>query len=125
MQYTIETLSGYLKAEMVERETAAETADFVNAIVVALRSRGVFKLLISTRRSRPVFKVEEWKLSEALDQVMSIPGLKVAFVSDTREIAMSQEYIALLGKQRGLEFQAFGTEEQAAVAWLQGEDRKP
>lgn len=125
MQYTIETLSGYLKAEMVERETAAETADFVNAIVVALRSRGVSKLLISTRRSRPVFKVEEWKLSEALDQVMSIPGLKVAFVSDTREIAMSQEYIALLGMQRGLEFRAFGTEEQAAVAWLQGEDRKP
>lgn len=124
MQYTIETLSGYLKAEMVERETAAETADFVNAIVVALRSRGVFKLLISTRRSRPVFKVEEWKLSEALDQVMSIPGLKVAFVSDTREIAMSQEYIALLGRQRGLEFQAFGTEEQAAIAWLQDADQK-
>ena len=125
VQYTIETLSGYLKAEMVERETAAETAEFVNAIVTALRSRGVFKLLISTRRSRPVFKVEEWKLSEALDQVMSIPGLKVAFVSDTREIAMSQEYITLLGRQRGLEFRAFGTEEQAAVAWLQGADRKP
>jgi hypothetical protein len=34
-----------------------------------------------------VFKVEEWKLSEALDKVMSIPGLRVAFVSDTREIA--------------------------------------
>jgi len=124
VQYTIEILSGYLKAEMVERETAAETADFVNAIVAALRSQGVFKLLISTRKSRPVFKVEEWKLSEALDRVMSIPGLRVAFVSDTREIAMSQEYIALLGRQRGLEFQAFGTEEQAAVAWLQGADRK-
>jgi hypothetical protein len=65
------------------------------------------------------------KLSEALDRVMSIPGLRVAFVSDTREIAMSQEYIALLGRQRGLELQAFGTEEQAAVAWLQGADRKP
>lgn len=124
MQYTIEILSGYMKAEMVERETAAETAEFVNAIVAALRSKGVFKLLISTRKSRPVFKVEEWRLSEALDNVMSIPGLRVAFVSDTREIAMSQEYIALLGRQRGLEFQAFGTEEQAAIAWLQGADQK-
>ena len=28
MQYTIEILSGYLKAEMVERETALETAEF-------------------------------------------------------------------------------------------------
>ena len=124
MQYTIEILSGYMKAEMVERETAAETAEFVNAIVAALRSKGVFKLLISTRKSRPVFKVEEWRLSEALDNVMSIPGLRVAFVSDTREIAMSQEYIALLGRQRGLEFQAFGSEEQAAIAWLQDADQK-
>jgi hypothetical protein len=117
VKYTIELLSGYLKAEMVERETAAETADFVQAIVSALRSQAVFKLLISIRNSRPVFKVEEWKLSEALDQVMSIPGLKVAFAADTRELAMSQDYIALLGRQRGLQFEAFGSE-QAALAWL-------
>jgi len=124
MQYTIDTLSGYLKAEMVERETAAETAEFVDAIVAALRTRRVFKVLVSLRRSRPVFKVEEWKLSEVLDKVMSISGLKVAFVSDTRELAMSQDYIALLGRQRGLEFQAFGSEEQAAIAWLHGSDTK-
>jgi hypothetical protein len=123
VHYTIEILPGYLKAEMLERDTAAETAEFVEAIVQALRSsKGVFKALISTRKSRPVFKVEEWKLSEALDRVMSIPGLRVAFVSDTRELSMSQDYIALLGRQRGLEFQAFGADERAAIAWLQGED---
>lgn len=117
MRYTIEKLSGYLKAEMTERETAAETAEFVDAIVAALRAESVFKLLISIRKSRPVFKVEDWKLSEALDKVMSIAGLKVAFIADTKEVAMSQDYIALLGRQRGLEFQTFPTE-QAAVAWL-------
>ena len=121
MQYTIEILPGYLKAEMLERDTAAETAEFVEAIVQALRSKGVFRVLISTRKSRPVFKVEEWKLSEALDRVMSIRGLRIAFVSDTRELAMSQDYIALLGRQRGLAFQAFGTDDLAAIAWLQGE----
>lgn len=118
MQYTIETLSGYLKAEMVERDTALETAEFVDAIVAALRSKGVFKLLISIRKSRPVFKVEDWHLSQALDKVMSIPGLRVAFISDTRELGMSQDYIAFLARQRGLQFEAFATEE-AAVAWLQ------
>jgi hypothetical protein len=102
----------------VERESAAETAEFVDALVAALGSRGVYKVLISIRKSRPVFKVEDWKLSEALDKVMSVPNLKVAFIADTRELAMSQEYIALLGRQRGLEFEAFITE-QAAVAWLQ------
>jgi hypothetical protein len=117
MQYTIENLSGYVKAEMVERDTAAETAEFVTAIVAALKANPVHRLLISTRRSRPVFKVEDWKLSQALDQVMSIKGLRVAFVSDTKELTMSQQYIALLGRQRGLQFEAFASE-QAALAWL-------
>jgi hypothetical protein len=118
VRYKLEALPGYLKAEMVERETAAETAEFVDAMVDAVRDKGISRVLISTRKSRPVFKVEEWKLSEALERVMSIPGLRVAFVSDTREIAMSQDYIALLGRQRGLEFKAFGAQEAAAIAWL-------
>ena len=118
MKYTIEKLAGYLKADMVERDTAAETEEFVRAIVAAVRKDRMTRVLISTRKSRPVFKVEDWKLSEALEQVMSIPGLRVAFVADTRELQMSQEYIALLGRQRGLEFQAFPSE-PAAVEWLQ------
>jgi hypothetical protein len=119
VRYTIEKhRAGYLRAEMVDRDTAEETARFVTAIVEALHKEGALRLLISTRQSRPVFKVEDWKLSAALDQVMGIAGLKVAFVSDTRELAMSQDYIALLGRQRGLDFQAFGADEPAAVAWL-------
>ena len=39
------------------------------------------------------------------------------FISDSREIAMSQEYIALLGRQRGLEFECFSSE-QGAIIWL-------
>ena len=117
MRYSIEPGDGYLKAEMTERDTAAETAEFVEAIVVELRAKGAKKVLISIRDSRPVFKVEEWKLSAALDKVMSIPGLQVAFISDTRELQMSQQYIALLARQRGLKFEAFDSE-PAAVAWL-------
>jgi hypothetical protein len=117
LKYTIETLAGYMKAVMDERDTAAETEDFVRAIVAAVRKDRISKVLISIRKSRPVFKVEDWKLSEALEQVMSIPGLRVAFVADTRELQMSQEYIALLGRQRGLEFQSFPGE-PAAVEWL-------
>ena len=117
VRYTIDDKAGYLKAEMVERDTAEETAQFVEAIVEALRAHAAGKLLISIRDSRPVFKVEEWKLSAALDKVMRIPGLQVAFISDTREVQMSQQYIALLGRQRGLKFESFDSE-QAALAWL-------
>jgi len=118
MRYTIEKQEGHVKAEMFQRTTAEETAEFVDAIVAALRAPGApDKLLISIRDSRPVFKVEEWKLSAALDKVMSIDGLQVAFISDTRELQMSQQYIALLGRQRGLKFETFDSE-PAAVAWL-------
>ncbi len=117
MRYKIEPQAGYLKAEMVERDTAEETAAFVEAIVEALRAGRADRLLVSIRSSRPVFKVEEWKLSAALDKVMSIPGLKVAFIADVREVQMSQEYIALLGRQRGLQFESFDSE-AAALAWL-------
>jgi hypothetical protein len=117
VQYKIAPCAGYLKAEMVKRETAEETRQFVEAIVDALRSHAVFKVLISIRSSRPVFKVDEWNLSGALEKVMGLPGLKVAFIADTKEISMSQEYIALLAQQRGLAFRTFGAE-KAAVAWL-------
>ena len=103
---------------MTERDTAAQTAEFVAAIIAELRASGVARLLVSVRQSRPVFKVEDWKLSGALDQVAGIPGLRVAFVSDTRELGMSQDYIAFLARQRGLQFQAFRSED-AAVAWLE------
>ena len=117
MRYTIEKQDGHLKAEMLERDTAEETARFVEAIVERLSAGPVEKLLISIRDSRPVFRVEQWRLSAALDRIMRIPGLRVAFIADTRELQMSQQYIALLGRQRGLQFEAFDSE-AAALAWL-------
>lgn len=44
-------------------------------------------------------------------------GLRVAFISDSRELALSQEYIELIAKQRGLAFRTFASE-KAAVEWL-------
>jgi hypothetical protein len=118
VQFKIELRSGYLKAEMTERDTAAQTAEFVAALIAELRASRVPRALVLERRSRPVFKVEEWKYSEALAQLAKIHGLRVAFVSDTRELGLAQDYIAFLGRQRGLAFEAFGSED-AALAWLE------
>jgi hypothetical protein len=117
VQFKIELRPGYLQAEMTERENAAETAQFVGALIAELRASGVPRALVSVRRSRPVFKVEDWKFSEALAKLAQIRGLRVALLSDTRELRLSHDYIALLGRQRGLDFQAFGSEE-TALAWL-------
>ena len=117
MRYTIDVHPGYIKAEMRDRETGEETRTFVEAILAALRQSRLSRLLISVRASRPVFKVEQYGLSEALVQVAGT-GLRVAFIADSKEVGMSQEYIALLGQQKGLDFRTFATE-QEAIDWLQ------
>jgi hypothetical protein len=117
MRYTIEVGPHYIKAEMVDRDTAEETREFVDAILDALREHKRLRLLISTRSSRPVYKVESWNLSGALDQVAGMKGLKVAFLADSRELALSQQYIELLAVQRGLAFKTFDSEKRAAE-WL-------
>lgn len=124
MQFTIEKRAGYLKAEMLERDTAEETKQFVMAIGAELKKGGTPRVLISTRRSRPLYKVESWDLSSALEQLVALKErLRVAFVSDSRELALSHEYIELLARQRGLAFRTFANE-PAAIAWLT-EDTAP
>lgn len=119
MRYTIEIGPHYIKAEMVDRDTAEQTKAFVDAVLGALREHKLPRVLISIRESTPLYKVESWNLSGALDQVMGMKGLKVAFVADSKELAMSQQYIELLAQQRGLAFRTFKSE-KSAVDWLMG-----
>ena len=117
MRYTIVAGPQYIKAEMVERDTAEETKEFVHAILETLRKHKPPRVLISIRSSRPLYKVDSWNLSGALDQMVPLKGLQVALVADSRELAMSQEYIALLARQRGVDFRTFAAEKEAAE-WL-------
>lgn len=116
MRYTIDVHPGYIKAEMRGRETGEETRTFVTALLAALGEHRIARVLISVRESRPVFKVEEWGFSDAISKVLRT-GLRVAFIADSKEVAMSQEYIALLGQQKGLAFRSFAAESEA-VEWL-------
>jgi hypothetical protein len=117
MRYTIQLMEGYLRAEMRGRDSAEETRQFVDAILQAVRNDKQSRILISIQESRALFKLEDWKFSEALEEALRIAKLKVAFIADSKEVSMSQEYIALIGRQRGFDFQAFGSEAEA-VAWL-------
>jgi hypothetical protein len=117
MRYTIEIGPHYIKAEMIDRDTAEETREFVDAVLAALREHKLPRVLISTRESRPLYKVESWNLSGTLEQLAGMQGLKVALLSDSKELAMSQQYIELLAQQRGLAFKTFKSEKPAAQ-WL-------
>jgi len=121
MRTTYEFQAGILIAEMIERETAEETSEFVRGLLAALRERGGNRVLISVRNSRPLFKVEDWRLSAAMDEIKAIPAFRVAFIADAREINMSQEYICVLLRQRSIEGRVFADKSEA-LAWL-GEAR--
>jgi hypothetical protein len=117
MRFTIAQREGYLLAEMHQRETSEETAEFVRGIVAGLAEHGAARLLISVHNSRPIYKVEDWGLSDALTRIARIPGLRIAFIADTKEMRMAQEYIRLLVVQRGIAALNFESEAEA-LAWL-------
>ncbi|HUQ26434.1 MAG TPA: hypothetical protein VM140_12255 [Burkholderiales bacterium] len=117
MRYKVQPREGYLLAEMVERETSEETAEFVRALVAGIAEHKAVRVLISVQNSRPIYKVEGWGLSGAIETLKAIEGFRVAFIADSAEMAMAQQYIALLLSQRGILTR--NCESAAdAVAWL-------
>lgn len=119
MRHSIKIGPDYVRAQMVGRTSAKQTRRFVDGQVAALRESGLRRLLVSVRASRPLFKVQEWDFLAVLDEMAGMKGLKVALVSDTKELAMTHEYAALLARQRRVAFRAFRNEREA-VAWLLG-----
>ena len=117
MRYKIELHEGYLLAEMTDRETSEETAEFVRALMAGLVEHKADRLLISVQRSRPIYKVEGWGLSGAIEALRAIPGFRVAFIADSHEMMMAQQYIALLLGQRGIATRTCNAEAEA-LAWL-------
>jgi hypothetical protein len=117
MRYSIEMREGYLRGELVERETPQQTREFGEALHAAMAEKGVSRLLVVVRSSLPIFRVEEYQLSEFLKRMMAMPEAKVAVVSDSRELAAAHEYVQLIATQRGMALRAFAGE-QAAVEWL-------
>ena len=118
MQVKFELLPGVLRVEVRERETARETRDGAEAIFVERARHRVSAILLVVKESRPIFKVEEYGLSELLTRIAAIPGLRVASVSDTAELYAAHQYIELLAKQRGIALRAFSSEREA-LEWLQ------
>ena len=75
------------------------------------------EVLISSKDSRPIFKVEEFGISGLFERALAIPGLRVAAATDDPGLHAAHEYVELLAAQRGVAFRAF-TGEREALAWL-------
>jgi hypothetical protein len=120
VQYRFEILGEVLRAELYRRETGDETRQFVDALASKARECGVARILVAVRASRPLFKVEQYGISDAFRAILANPGLRVAITGDSEELRASHEYIELLARQQKVSLRSF-RDEAAALHWLSSE----
>ena len=123
MNYRISTGNGFLRADLLERETADETRTFLHSVVLATVNHRCSRVLVHVRLSKPLFTVERHGVLRILKRIASDPTHKIALLGDTLELGMSHDYVSLLGRQQGICLRSFQSEAEA-VAWLKDRRRE-
>lgn len=116
MRFSIEPRDGYLEAEICERDTGEEMREFLLAVHAACRRHGQPKILVSVRRSRAMFKPEDYGLNTYASS-LATPACQVAVLGDTPEVSAANEYIEMAARAQGLNVRAF-RDERSALQWL-------
>ena len=118
---------GFLRAELLERETAEETRRFFRAVVFESARHGCSRVLVHVRSSKTLFTVERFGVLESFKKLASDPAHRIALLGDTVELGMSHDYVVLLARQQGITLRNFQNEQQA-IEWVrdrrQPEDRR-
>jgi hypothetical protein len=117
MQYKFTLLQDCLRAELIGRESVAETQQFIRAAMEEAAKQRCPRMLVRVRRSRPIFKVEQYRLSEHFKQIAANPQVRVALLADSEELRAAHEYIEVLARQQGANVRAF-RDEPSALDWL-------
>jgi hypothetical protein len=122
MQYKIAMERGFLRAELLERETAEETRRFLRAVVFESVRHGCPRILVHVRSSKTLFTVERYGVLETFKKLASNPDHRIAFLGDTVELGLSHDYAALLARQQGITLRNFQNESQA-IEWVRDRRR--
>ena len=116
MHYTFEQAQDHLRAELFGRQTVEETLKFVEALAAEARKRSVTRFVVWVRNSRPIFKVEQVRISDSFKQ-LAVRNVRVALLADSEEVRASHQYIEVLAAQQGAKVRAF-RDEARALSWL-------
>ena len=116
MHYTFEQAQDHLRAELFGRQTVEETLKFVEALAAEARKRPVTRFVVWVRNSRPIFKVEQVRISDSFKQ-LAVRNVRVALLADSEEVRASHQYIVVLAAQQGAKVRAF-RDEARALSWL-------
>jgi hypothetical protein len=117
MQYKFTLLQDCLRAELVGRESVAETQEFIRLATEEVVKHRCPRILVWVRRSRPIFKVEQYRISEHFKQIAANPQVRVALLADMEELRAAHEYIEVLARQQGANVRVF-RDEPSALEWL-------
>ncbi len=80
---------GFLRADLLERETAEETRRFLRAVVFESIRHRCPRVLVHVRSSKTLFTVERYGVLETFKRLASDPAHRIALVGDTVEMGMS------------------------------------
>lgn len=117
MRFSVDLRQGYLRAELLGRETADDMREFLHAVQAACRRHGCPKILMAVRNSRAIFKPEDYGLSSYVAELVS-PSCQIALLGDSRELHAAHEYIEVVARQQHINARAF-RDETSALRWLQ------
>jgi hypothetical protein len=117
VHYTFEQEEGHLRAELFGRKTVEETLEFVAALVAEAQKRALTRVLVWVRNSRPIFKVDPYRLPERFRELAANKAVRVALLADSDEVRASHQYIEVIAAQQGASVRAF-RDEARALSWL-------
>ena len=122
MHYTFKQAPGLLRAELFGRQTAEQTHEFVDALLAEAQRRAATRVLAWVRNSRPIFKVEQYGITDKLRAIAG-RGLRIALLADSDEVRASHQYIEVLAGHHGAKLRAF-RDEARALQWLNGQSQE-
>jgi len=109
--------AGYLKVDLFNRHTAEEMRDALAAIATEARKHRRSQILISVHASSPIFKVEQYGLPDYFRELGETSKCRIALTGDSRELRLSQQYIASVAQRNGVNLRSF-SDEPAALQWF-------
>ena len=117
MKYTIADQEDYIRADLLERQSAEETVTFLKAIGVERRKHQRKRVLICIHTTQAFFRVEKFHASGFLDTLAGLKDVRVALVSRHFEVRLLHQYLEVLARLKRANLRSFG-DERSAIRWL-------
>jgi hypothetical protein len=116
MWYKLTEERGYLRAELFDRQSVAETREFLTAVEADILRHRYVGVLISVHSSNSLFSVGKVGAPAYFDR-LARRSFKIALLGDSDELRIAHEYVETLARQRNVALRAF-RDEAAALRWL-------